>query len=124
MQRRVGSAVLIDMCAAFGGKSPMKPNLALVLAISTALAALPLATNTSWAKGRGGGGHFGRGHLGHGHFAVGHLGSAFHDDGFRGAHFGGMGGGFGGHHGFPGYFGYGGYGLGLGGGGLGDYRGD
>jgi len=50
----------------------MKPNLALILAITAALGALPLATEGSWAKG-GGGGHGGGGHGG-GHFAGGHGG--------------------------------------------------
>ena len=44
----------------------MKPNLALILAITAALGALPLATEGSWAKG-GGGGHGGGGHGGGGH---------------------------------------------------------
>jgi hypothetical protein len=39
----------------------MKPNLALILAITAALGALPLATEGAWAKG-GGGGHGGGDH--------------------------------------------------------------
>ena len=45
----------------------MKPNLVLILAITAALGALPLATEGSWAKGGGGGGHGGGGHGGGGH---------------------------------------------------------
>jgi Predicted membrane protein len=52
----------------------MKPNLALILAITAALGALPLATEGSWAKG-GGGGHGGGGHGGGGHFGGGHGGA-------------------------------------------------
>lgn len=88
------------MRAAFRGELLIKPNLALVLAISTALVALPLAAETSWA--RGGGGHGGGGHGGGGHFGGGHFrGSHFGGRHFAGGHFGG------GHFGhFGGHFDY------------------
>jgi LTXXQ motif family protein len=78
----------------------MKPNLALILAIATALGALPLATEGSWAKG-GGGGHGGGGHGGGGHGGGGHGGGGHFGGGHGGGHFGGGHGGkhFGGGHG-------------------------
>jgi len=48
----------------------MKSNLALILAITVALGALPLATGASLAKGGGGGGHGGGGG-GHAHTLAG-----------------------------------------------------
>jgi hypothetical protein len=99
----------------------MKPNLALILAITAALGALPLATEGSWAKGggggHGGGGHGGGGHGGGGHGGGGHGGGGHFGGGHGGGHFaGGHGGGhFGGGHG-GGHFG-GGHGGGHFGGG-------
>ena len=52
----------------------MKPNLALILAITAALGALPLATEGSWAKGGGGGGG------GHGVSVVKTFGTIFRRD--------------------------------------------
>ena len=66
----------------------MKPNRAVVLAISIALGALPVTTDGSW--GRGGGGHGGGGHGGGGHFGGGHGGGGHFGGGhFGGGHFGG-----------------------------------
>jgi hypothetical protein len=79
----------------------MKPNLALILAITAGLGALPLATEGGWAKG-GGGGHGGGGHGGGGHGGGGHGGGGHGGGGHGGgAHFGGGHGGghFGGGHG-------------------------
>ena len=100
----------------------MKPNLALILAITAALGALPLATEGSWAKG-GGGGHGGGGHGGGGHGGGGHGGGGHFGGGHGGGHYaGGHGGGghFGGGHGgghFGGGHGGGHYAGGHGGGG-------
>ena len=66
----------------------MKPNLALILAITAALGALPLATEGSWAKG-GGGGHGGGGHGGGGHGGGGHGGGGHFAGGHGGGHFAG-----------------------------------
>jgi hypothetical protein len=87
----------------------MKPNLALILAITAALGALPLATEGGWAKGgggghggggRGGGGHGGGGHGGGGHGGGGHGGGAHFGGGHGGGHFGGgHGGNYAGGHG-------------------------
>ena len=110
----------------------MKPNLALILAITAALGALPLGTEGSWGKGgggghgggghggggHGGGGHGGGGHGGGGHFGGGHGGGHF-GGGHGGGHFGGHGGGhFGGHGGghFAGGHGGGHFASGRGGG--------
>src|SRR6516225_9153005 len=71
----------------------MKPNLALILAITAALGVLPLATEGAWAKG-GGGGHGGGGHggggggHGGGHFGGGHGGGHF-GGGHGGGHYAG-----------------------------------
>ncbi len=103
----------------------MKPNLALILAITIALGALPLTTEGSWGRGGGGhggghgggghgGGHFGGGHGG-GHFGGGHFGGHFGGGHFRGGHFGG--GHFGGGHFGRSHFGGGRFGGGRFGGG-------
>ena len=80
----------------------MKPNLALILAITVALGALPLATEGSWAKGggggHGGGGHGGGGHGGGGHGGGGHYGGGHYGGGHGGGHYAG-GGHSGGHYG-------------------------
>jgi hypothetical protein len=80
----------------------MKPHLALILAITVALGALPMATESSLAKGGGGGhGGGGGGHGGGGHFGGGHGGGGHFGGGHGGGHFGGGHGGghFGGGHG-------------------------
>ena len=84
----------------------MKPNLALILAITAALGALPLATEGSWAKG-GGGGHGGGGHGGGGQGGGGHGGGGHFGGGHGGGHFGGGHGGghYAGGHGGGGHFG-------------------
>ena len=84
----------------------MKPNLALILAITVAVGALPLTTEGSWGKGggggHGGGGHGGGGHGGGGHGAGGHFGGSHGGGGhYGGSHGGGhfVGGHGGGHFG-------------------------
>ena len=116
----------------------MKPNLALILAITTALGALPLATECSWAKGGGGvgggGGHGGGGHGGGGHFGGGHGGHCA--GGHGGGHYAGGHGGrqfgarsgngrnaFGTHGGWNRFAGNGGGGWGGWGGGWGGWGG-
>ena len=75
----------------------MKPNPALILAITVALGTFPLANEGSWAKG-GGGGHGGGGHGGGGH-GGGHFGGGRGGGHFGGGHGGGhFGGGHGGGH--------------------------
>ena len=111
------------------------------IAIVAAVGAIVGATSLPFPADAGQGGwhgHFGdRGRYGRGYgyfggargfhhdMGGGHFG-ALHDGGFGGGNFSSMGmhSGFGAYRGFPGYFGYGGYGLGLGGHGLGEYRGN
>ena len=90
----------------------MKPNLALILAVSMGLGALPFTAVSSRAV-RFGGGHFGGGHFGGGHFGGGHFGGGHFGGGhFGGGHFGGghfagghfRGGHFGGRHFAGGHF--------------------
>ncbi len=86
----------------------MKPNLALILAISIGLGALPFTTVGSQAV-RFGGGHFGGGHFGGVHFGGVHFGGGhFGGRHFGGGHFGG--GHFGGRHFGGGHFGGGHFG--------------
>ena len=94
----------------------------LLIATATAIALGAAMTPGALAFGLGGNGvHSG---IGGGHFSVpGRRFGGPYAGGFGGAHLGGPHSGFGSYRGFPGYFGYGGYGLGLGGRGLGDYRG-
>jgi hypothetical protein len=73
----------------------MKPKLAGILATAIALGALTLATDASWSKGGGGGGHGGGGHGGGGHGGGGHVGGHA-GGGHGGGHWGG--GGHGGRH--------------------------
>ena len=97
----------------------MKPNLALILAITVALGTTPLTTEGSWGKG-GGGGHGGGGHGGGGggHGGGGHGGGHF-GGGHGGGHFGG---GHGGGH-FAGGHGGGHFAGGHGGGNFGGHGG-
>ena len=71
----------------------MKPKLARILAMAVALGALTLATDASWSKGGGGGGHGGGGHggggHGGGHAGGGHGGGHWGGGGHGGRHFGG-----------------------------------
>src|SRR5215469_8648490 len=75
----------------------MKRKLARILAITVALGALTLATDVSWSKGGGGGGHGGGGHGGGGPGGGGDAGD--HGGGHGGGHWAGhRGGGHGGGH--------------------------
>ena len=114
----------------------MKPNLALILAITVALGALPLTTEGSWGKGgggghggggHGGGGHGGGGHGGGGHFGGGHFGGGHFAGGHGGGQFGGRSGtgrnAFGTQGGWNRFAGNGGGGWGGWGGGWGGWGG-
>jgi hypothetical protein len=70
----------------------MKPKLARILVMAVALGALTLATDASWSKGGGGGGHgggHGGGGHGGGHAGSGHGGGHWGSGGHGGRHFGG-----------------------------------